>query len=212
MLFGEANHALPYFVYAFEIMGESGVGKKLKEHRGRFVLNNVMCDGEKIYDFESKKLTSCINKDFQLETYSKNSTPYSELKIDFLTPLRLKHHNELSSKLPFHILVRAMLRRISNLFAHFGGGEPELDYRGLIAQAGLISIKSSNLRWHDWERYSNRQDISMLMGGLMGSITYIGELSPYMPIIHMSKILHIGKQTSFGLGLFEYETASAELP
>lgn len=211
MLFGEVNKSLPYFVYAFEIMGDTGIGKKIKEHRGRFVLDTVVCEGDVIYDSNSKKLKSPAPKELLLEDSDKNSN-FCEVKINFLTPLRLKHNNEFSSKLPFHVLVRAMLRRVSSLFENFGAGEPKLDYRGLIARSESICIKSANLHWHDWERYSNRQETAMLMGGLMGSITYSGDLAAYIGLIKLCQTLHIGKQTSFGLGLFEYETIVVDSP
>jgi len=37
--------------------------------------------------------------------------------------------------LPFDVLTRAMLRRVSSLCQYHGEGEPELDYRGLVARA-----------------------------------------------------------------------------
>jgi hypothetical protein len=209
LLFGNANESLPYFVYAFEIMGESGIGKKLQGQRGRFTLNQVTSDGNVIYDSASKKLTPTVPVDVAVG--SPDDYPAcSVLRINLLTPLRLKHHNAFSSELPFHMLVRTMLRRISGLFEHFAAGEPQLDYRGLVAQAQAITIESSSLRWHDWERYSNRQEQAMMMGGLIGSATYRGNLTPYLPLLELCRDLHIGKQSSFGLGLFEYETSGAE--
>ena len=211
LLFGTANEALPYFVYAFEIMGESGIGKKLQGQRGRFTLNCVKSAGTVIYDNISKKLKASAPQDLIVEPLLL-CNPCSTISINLLTPLRLKHHNTLSSELPFHMLVRAMLRRISSLFEHFGDGDPPLDYRGLISQAQNVTIESSSLHWHDWERYSNRQEQAMMMGGLIGSVTFSGSLAPYLPLFHLCKNLHIGKQSSFGLGLFEYEPASAKDP
>jgi hypothetical protein len=211
LLFGDANQALPYFVYAFEIMGESGIGKKLQGQRGRFTLNSVKRTGEVIYDAASKKLKTPAPLDVTIDP----ATDYpdcSSIRFNLLTPLRLKQNNTLSSELPFHVLVRAMLRRISSLFEHFGDGEPSLDYRGLVALAQEITIESSSLRWHDWERYSNRQEQSMMMGGLIGSATYRGKLTPYLPLLDLARVLHIGKQSSFGLGLFDYEKTNVGTP
>ena len=120
-----------------------------------------------------------------------------------VTPLRLKFENRLKADLPFHVMVRAMLRRISSLFNHCGEGEPNLDYRGLVKRAEEIRISDDNLRWYDWRRYSFRQDQSMLMGGVVGSITYEGKIGEYMPLIDFCSTVHLGKQTTFGLGKIE---------
>jgi len=207
LLFGTANESLPYFVYAFEIMGESGIGKKLQGQRGRFTLDSVKNAGTVIYDATTKKLKAPLLEDAHIGSAPQN-IDCSSVCVSLLTPLRLKHHNAFSSELPFHMLVRAMLRRISGLFEHFGDGEPSLDYRGLVARAQDVTIESSSLRWHDWERYSNRQEQAMMMGGLIGSVTYKGSLAPYLPLLELCKNLHIGKQSSFGLGLFDYEPVS----
>jgi len=204
LLFGEANHSLPYFVYAFEIMGETGIGKKIGGKRPGFVMNEVRHDGAVIYDAASRKLGAPAPEKLMVSAAGPDGGTGS-VRLGMLTPLRLKHHNSLSTELPFHILVRAMLRRISGLFQQFGNGEPALDYRGLVARAGAVETVSSTLRWHDWERYSSRQDTAMLMGGLMGSITYRGELAPYLPLLELCRTLHLGKQSSFGLGKFDYE-------
>lgn len=204
ILFGRTNDALPYFIYAFEIMGEIGIGKKIDGNlRGTFTLDSVLQNKSIVYDSISKKVQPVSPTD--LEYSDKIEESASSIKIKFLTPLRLKHHNELSSELPFHLLVRGMLRRISSLFENFGDGEPAIDYRQLVQRAEQVQTADSTLRWHDWERYSNRQENSMMMGGVVGSITYSGELTDYLPLLKLSQKLHIGKQTSFGLGKFEYE-------
>jgi CRISPR/Cas system endoribonuclease Cas6 (RAMP superfamily) len=75
-----------------------------------------------------------------------------------------------------------------------------LDYRGLVARAQKIETKKVNLNWHDWRRYSNRQDQAMLMGGMTGSLTYAGKLSEFLPLLEYVEKVHIGKATTFGLG------------
>ena len=78
--------------------------------------------------------------------------------LTLMTPMRLKFKNRLKADLPFHVLVRAMLRRVSSLLEYYDGGEPQLDYRGLVKRAEDVKIISSDLRWFDWRRYSFRQD------------------------------------------------------
>ncbi len=209
LLFGAANDSLPYFVYAFELMGEFGIGARVDGKRGCYLLNEVRSNGKVIYDSVSRKLNAISPLQLVAPT---NDIVLSEstIKLKMLTPLRLKHQNELSGELPFNLLVRAMLRRVSSLFEHFGSGEPALDYKKLVADAQNVQMVASALRWHDWERYSGRQEKTMLMGGLIGTITYKGLLTPYLPLLELCQKLHIGKQSSFGLGSFDFEISTGD--
>ncbi len=201
LLFGEANEYLPYFVYAFEQMGETGIGKHVSGHRPSFVLKSVTAGSHVVYTDESKKMLNGHNTE-EL-TLDSLATPdqCSGIKLNLITPLRFKHENQFfEASLPFHILTRAMLRRVSSLFEYYGSGEPDLDYRGLVERAKFIDIFESSLQWFDWRRFSNRQDQSMLMGGMTGKITYTGDLTEFLPLIRFCEKVHIGKQTTFGLG------------
>ena len=153
--------------------------------------------------------TRKIQGDYQPETMvipAALANPVHRLEINLLTPLRLKYLNELESTLPFHVLIRAALRRVSSLFAAYGDGEPALDYRGLVGRAQEIAVEESHLHWFDWRRWSNRQDQEMLMGGLIGKISYTGDLTEFMPLLHLCEHLHLGKQTAFGLGKIKVST------
>lgn len=137
----------------------------------------------------------------------------NRLTIHLITPLRIKYENHLKADLPFHVLIRAALRRISSLFACYGeeqeehGGQPALDYTGIVIRAmdQDIQIQESDLHWFDWERYSNRQEVKMLMGGMVGSISYTGNLGEFLPLLRLCEEVHLGKQSTFGLGQIAIE-------
>ena len=159
LLMGEANNYLPYFIYAFDQMGKIGIGKKLNDGRGRFVLETVRSNDAVIYTSDSQKLNMNGNlKKLVLEPPENLPDPTLRLKLTLETPLRLKFDNRLQAALPFHVLVRAMLRRVSSLMNAFGGGEPDLDYPELVKRAETVRIADNYLSWYDWERYSFRQD------------------------------------------------------
>lgn len=209
LLFGKANEYLPYFIYAFDHIGSQGVGKHVDGERGIFRLQTVSANNTLVYSHQEKKIVGKqVAYDLSLDQLN-HAGPVSSLHITLRTPLRLKFQNKLEATLPFHIFVRALLRRVSSLCQYYGAGEPALDYPRLVKQAyDVLTIKSS-LGWHDWRRYSNKQDQAMLMGGMVGGVTYAGDLTEYVPLIRFCEQVHLGKQTSFGLGKITVEEMSS---
>lgn len=205
LLFGEVNHQLPYFVYAFEQTGEIGIGKKINGWRASFVLESVRANGRTIYSPETGKLEAAAATELACAPAAPSErAPLREMTIQFDTPLRLKHKNRLASSLTFDIFLRACLRRISDICFHYGEGKPSWDYEALLGAANQITTAADQLRWKDWERYSAHQKERMKFGGLTGSITFKGDLVPFLPLIETAEKLHIGKQTAFGLGKFRW--------
>jgi CRISPR-associated endoribonuclease Cas6 len=203
ILFGEMNEYLPYFVYAIEQMGQIGIGKKINGTRSRFKLENVAAgDGEIIFSRASRVLKGGqFAEDVSIEQFSRErDNVANSVTVKLETPLRLKYGNKLESKLPFHVLIRAALRRLSSLCTYYGDGEPDLEYTSLVKKAEQIEIERDKLQWVDWRRFSNRQDQAMFMGGICGSVVYRGDIAEFIPLLRISEKLHLGKQTTFGLG------------
>jgi len=202
ILLGETVTMLPYFVYAFELMGEEGLGKRTNGERARFRIDRITQQRRTLYEGKGGKLTPA--EPLPLAVGDLPPAGDGRLTVTFITPLRLKRNNELVADLPFEDFIRGVLRRISTTFATFGGGEPPLDYRGLVFAAKPVRTLRSTLRWEDLERYSNRQKERMYMGGVVGEVVYEGNVRPYLPLIELGSFLHIGKQTTFGHGLYGY--------
>ena len=45
----------------------------------------------------------------------------------------------------------------------------------------------------------------MNMGGITGAVTYEGELGEFMSLLDLAAEVHLGKQTTFGLGKVRVE-------
>ena len=185
---------LPYFIFAFGEMGKRGVGRR----RGKFELEEVrtktgtiVYKGGNIYRPEPIRWSDLLGD------------PLPErVTLRFVTPVRIKYRERLCGDLEFHILMRSLLRRISLLTFFHCGRELEVDFRGLILQAQKVRVVESNLLWHDWLRYSHRQRARLKLGGLMGEMTFEGNLEPFWPFLKLGEWIHVGKGTSFGLGRY----------
>lgn len=202
LLFGAACDQLPYFIYAFDSIGGIGIGRRVQGRAATFSLDAVYDNGAAIYSKSDGKMDKSVKtSELTLNSFT-NSTqvePY-DIEVELVTPLRLKYKNGLKADLPFDVLTRAMLRRVSSLCQYHGEGEPELDYRGLVARAKEVAVKESHISWYDWRRYSNRQEQAMMMGGMVGKIIYKNVSGEYLTLLRFCELAHLGKQTTFGLG------------
>jgi hypothetical protein len=147
------------------------------------------------------------------------------LTLHFLTPTRLKHADHfVEGPPPFHVVVRALMRRVSSLSYFYGGQRWEVDYRGWIGRAEQVQIADAEVRWQDWERYSTRQGREMNLGGIVGRVTYAGGrrqeaegrgreagirgqesegLGAFLPLLRLGELVHVGKGAVFGNGRYE---------
>ena len=200
VLVGRSLNYLAHFIYAFDEMGNHGLG----QGRGKVALKRVYALGrdeeQLIYTVEDGKLD---NRYPVFEGPRGGETVGQQIRLRLHTPTRLKEGGKLSDSVGFPLLVRRLLRRTSDLARFHCQAELALDYHAWIARSEQVAVASSDLRWHDWERYSHRQETKMQMGGVVGEICYQGDLEPFMPLLRLGEELHVGKGTGFGLGRYE---------
>lgn len=207
ILVGKAIDYLPYFIFVMEEFGKNGIGKG----RGRFFLEKVEnlsypsdINGKVIFDARSKLISrEIITKNFLDITNENKGSIYKTLTLNFLTPCRIIFRNKLTTPSDFNflILMKNLLRRIYLLTYHCDS-VMEIDYKRLLIEAEKVVVEKNSLYWYDWERYSTRQDERMKLGGFKGMITFSGEISLFLSFIKLGEYLHLGKDTSFGLGKY----------
>lgn len=203
ILIGRAISYLPYFIVVFREMGEAGLG------RGRrpFQLSDVTAVGldreESIYNSETNTVSGTNLAYTGSELIKKLPAHTGKITIHFETPFRLKDDGLLAHTPEFHIFFRQAMRRISALSYFHHGEQLEADYAGLTARSRQITLLENNTYWHDWERYSRRQQQRMNMGGLVGTATYEGDLHEFLPWLAIGEHIHVGKNVVFGLGKYK---------
>jgi hypothetical protein len=198
-LFGEFTRDLPYFIYAFDLMGKTGLGRRVGGSRGKFCLAEVRNGHKTIYKDKEKTIRQA-GATRELTLTPATGDPIEKIAIMLETPLRVKHGQKLARDLPFHVLARAMIRRMTCLMAAYGDGEPDWDYPGLVKKAEAVKTAGSDLRWHDIERYSFRQKQRTPIGGLIGRVVYEQVPTEFLTLLQFCEKAHVGKNTTFGLG------------
>jgi hypothetical protein len=108
----------------------------------------------------------------------------------------------------FEHLLRAVLRRYSDLAALYGDGRPEIDYRAIVGAARDIKLLRNDLRFFRRKGFSSRKGEETPTEGLTGSVTYEGDLARFMPYLIYGQWLHVGKQATFGMGRYAVEIAA----
>jgi len=209
ILIGKSISFLPYFIYTYDQLGHVGIGKG----RGKYSLTSVYavedlsknCT-EQVYDNKNQVL----NGNFTIWDLKKIETHLpgnksNEIHIDILTPLRIVSKKKLVERLSFEIFIRNLMRRISLLGKIHCNGDWDLDYHSIIQHAkNDVTVCRHQTQWCDWERYSSRQKTKMKLGGIMGRITFQGNIQPFLPLIYLGQFVHVGKNTTFGLGKYQF--------
>jgi len=218
VLIGKAIDYLPYFIYTFDELGRVGLGRG----KGTYTLELVSWldpggTAVPIYDGNRKVLTDSFHS-LSLSQLSVSDSSLSQLSVpgpslsqfsvsvSFLTPTRIMFENRLAADCEFHVLFRSLVRRIALLDYFHCGGEFPPERREFVERARAVKTVTSDLRWVDWERYSNRQQRRMRLGGFVGQVTYRGDFTEFLPYLLLGTYTHVGKGATFGLGAYQIES------
>lgn len=198
-LFGHGQRHLPYIIHALDQAGQRGLGQA----RGALTLLNVaQADGMDwltIYTPGGRLLP-------RTATLPDLPPCPARLMLRLLTPLRLTSEGRLVSqdRFRFHHLFSNLLRRISLLMAFHTDAPLAADFSGLTQSARALECTQTRLHWHEWTRFSSRQDTLVPMGGLVGEVELVGaDLELFWPYLWLGQWTHAGKGAVMGLGRYQ---------
>lgn len=197
LLFGQAIKYLPHFIFSFIELGKRGISKS----RNKFIIHSVQ-DIKGTTLFENNKLFASAPVETVLLNNTESFLNSQVVSLNFITPLRLTNFGDLVVNPTFEMLIKAITRRFSSLCLEYCGFQPKVDYLSLIETAKQIKVVSNRLVWKDWSRYSSRQHSKMEFGGLVGKITFAGDMRIFLPYLKLGSIIHIGKNCVFGNGKY----------
>lgn len=205
LLFGQAVDLQAYAFLAVERMARAGLGTR----RARFRLVRVEAPEagggtRELFVAGSPPATAPAPPVMPPES----ALPEGPVTLQLVTPLRIKLRDHLNDHPTFRDLAFNMLRRVLEL-AHFhvSGAAIDWSFRPLLDRADGVRVVSADLHWHDWERWSQRQQTSMKLGGLVGRLVLEGDLQPFAALLRTAEVVHVGKGATFGLGKVVVEPA-----
>lgn len=202
-LIGTAVAYLPAVAAAFTGLGRSaGIGPG----RARFDLERVVqyVPGDEVVILERGVSHS------PAPPFSFGLIPPShgirQATVNFETPLDIQiKGTPLIGAPPFSLLIETLLNR-ALLLNHFHCGAGYLEPDGdIIAAAANVSTAQAEMKRAEHRRHSTRQDRPYSKGGWLGSVTYVGNLSPFMPLLRLGELIGVGRSTTFGLGRYIVE-------
>ena len=203
-VFGRAKQHLPYIIAAIGQMGANGIGN----NRGRFELLEVK--SLQPYTLETKTITTINNPIVQLEPIVIGikdfpSLPKNKLTLHLETFMHLKTAGQVAETLQFPILIRALQRRLSNLEQIYGSGSSVGgNFSELPQLAREVHIYDQNTEFVS-QRRSGHGRQAVVMNGLIGSVTYVGDLEPFTQLLRYGELIGVGKWAHFGAGRYRIE-------
>ncbi|MER2527625.1 MAG: CRISPR system precrRNA processing endoribonuclease RAMP protein Cas6 [Candidatus Competibacter denitrificans] len=202
VLFGYGNRHLPYVLHAFDQAGQRGIGQRNGRLQLKQVLQQTVSGAwQPIYQ------PGQTLQPLAPETPQQPVCP-SRLLLHLKTPLRIRQAEKLigPDAFQFGALFANLLRRISLLITFHTDTPLAADFAALNQAGWAIRHRAARLRWHEWSRYSSRQDALLQMGGLIGEVELDGAgLEPFWPYLWLGQWTHAGKGAVMGLGQYRLE-------
>jgi len=145
-----------------------------------------------------KSLDKNENVAFKEKTKKFKNKKHSKIiKLEFLTPLRMKKQNRFLIKdvelLDILLSIHKRHRDLQNF--PFERVEIDTSYKTV----------SKNLRYQELTRRSNKQNTTMNLGGLMGEMIISGVSKEVYDLLKIGEVIGVGKSTVFGLGKIRVE-------
>jgi len=133
-------------------------------------------------------------------------TAPAAVALRFDTPVRIKRAGKVLSahELAPGDVLNALTRRAADVSDLLLGQIPGWDFAAL-KRAGTAVRGGTDFEWFDWQRYSNRQERAMPLGGVIGRLVLEGDLRAFWPLLHLGQWLHVGGKTTFGMGRYRLE-------
>lgn len=210
-LFGDAVHALPYFLVAFNALPPMGIPPRRGQMQMHeiWAVNDLTGTKQRVYTSADRTVQN-LDHSVRFGELAGSLSRYSRNRItlQLITPMQLQYLSREVRRLEFHILISRLLQRVETLtiLYHDPAFYTETwreTAKWLNNEAKTVQITHDRTQWHEWKRFSTRQHKQIPMHGLIGEISYEGHLKPFLPLLALGQYTHVGKNGVFGMGEYQ---------
>lgn len=202
LFFGRANlRLLPRLIEILQRLAACGLGAG----QARFALKSVLSilpDEPPLFLYPQTACRAAENRTSWQDLHRSLPPVPNTVTLQWLSPVRIKFRDcLLKHQLPFQVLMERLCERL-DLVARTHCLSPPWDWQPLVEEARRVVVVENRLSWLELERRSKKSG-SMGIGGMMGTIAYVGNLAPFWPLLWLGQVLHLGKFTVLGLGRYQ---------
>lgn len=199
ILLGEAFQYIRPLINALQGIGRLGLGAS----RYPFELMKVTHSLDQRIIWKDGCFNDAAVRSVGLKYHSLSGV--SQVNIRMLTPLRIRRKGKILDKLDFPTIIRNITRRIEMITENYGGSVDADEAERIRILSEKVSIIHEALEMKYVGRYSNRIGEKMDFSGLIGSVWFEGEITPFVPWLYAAQVLNIGRNTTFGMGRVQME-------
>ena len=197
-LFDVRRPSLPYFVEAFALIADQGIGPLRRRARLTSVEQLDTEGSVRAAVWDGEKCASLLEPGWV--PLVANGGAADSLCIRFLTPTELKCEGGLAPRPDFSVLFARIRDRISILRTLYGAGPLEIDFRSLGDRAAGIEMTRCQVDSTHGERRSSRTGQVHPLGGFTGEAEYRGNMAEFLPYLQAARWTGVGRQTVWGKG------------
>lgn len=197
LLIGNGVRYVDSLIKALEQMESFGLGA----YRYPFRLSQIIHSKEQRIIWRNGKCSLHRMKSVAMPCFELPDVTRALIKIR--TPLRIRHGGKILKTISFQTLIRNITNRIMTLTERYGGWTDREEAGKIQMLSAEVETVREKLHLVHMERYSNRSNGKMDFSGLMGEVEYQGDLTPFVPWLYAAQRLHVGRNTTFGMGRIE---------
>jgi hypothetical protein len=216
-LFGSIIELFPYIMLSLNTFEAVGLGKPVQEQRGRrgrFKIKQIESyhplSGERqvIYQAGKARVGVSMLGVTTADVQAKAATlAKDQITLNFLTPTRISDQEQLLHQLMFRPLIHRLLERLSAIQKEYGSGQEQSfeERKYYVDLARQVRTVQDNTHWEHVNSYSHRTRQLNSIGGIMGRITFAGDLTPFHEMLVWGELIHVGKNCVKGSGWYRIE-------